>query len=99
MEKEEEVKSIRISLDGKSILLILAIVLILIGGATLRVHSLSYTPYPYMLDGLGEAQYAEHMAETGSISPEPGAAYSETHTVNTPAYDALIASFSLIQGA
>lgn len=96
--KEEEVESIRIRLDGKIILLILAVVLILIGGAALRIHSLSYTPYPYILDGLGEAQYAEHMAETGSIAPEQGAAYSETHTVNTPAYDALIASFSLIQG-
>jgi len=94
----EEVKSIRIRLDGKSLLLILAIVLILMGGAALRVHSLSYTPYPYILDGLGEAQYAEHIADTGSLSPEQGAAYSETHTVNTPAYDALIASFSLIQG-
>lgn len=94
----EEVKSIQIRLDGKSLLLILAIVLILVGGAALRVHSLSYTPYPYILDGLGEAQYAEHIADTGSLSPEQGAAYSETHTVNTPAFDALIASFSLIQG-
>jgi hypothetical protein len=94
----EEVESIRIRLDGKSLLLILAIVLILMGGAALRVHSLSYTPYPYILDGLGEAQYAEHIADTGSLSPEQGTAYSETHTVNTPAYDALIASFSLIQG-
>jgi len=94
----EEVKSIRIKLDGKTLLLILAIVLILIGGAALRIHSLAYTPYPYILDGLGEAQYAEHIADTGSLSPEQGTAYSETHSVNTPAYDALIASFSLIQG-
>jgi hypothetical protein len=96
--KGKESEAVRIRLDGKSILLILAIVLILMGGAALRVHSLSYTPYPYMLDGLGEAQYAEHIAETGSISPEPGAAYSESHTINTPAYDVLIATFSLIQG-
>jgi hypothetical protein len=94
----EEVKSIRIRLDGKSLLLILAIALILIGGTALRLHSLSYTPYPYILDGLGEAQYAEHIADTGSLTPEQGTAYSKTHTVNTPAYDALIASFSLIQG-
>ena len=97
-EEGGEVKSIRIRLNGKSLLLILAIVLILIGGAALRVHSLAYTPYPYILDGLGEAQYAEHIADTGSLSPEQGSAYAETHTVNTPAYDALIASFSLIQG-
>jgi len=94
----EEVESIRIRLDGKSLLLILAIVLILMGGAALRVHSLSYTPYPYILDGLGEAQYAEHIADTGSLSPEQGTAYANTHTVSTPAYDALIASFSMIQG-
>jgi len=94
----EEVKSIQIRLDGKSLLLILAIVLILMGGTALRLHSLSYTPYPYILDGLGEAQYAEHIADTGSLTPEQGTAYSKTHTVNTPAYDALIASFSLIQG-
>jgi hypothetical protein len=95
---EEGVKSIRIRLGGKSLLLILAIVLILMGGAALRVHSLAYTPYPYLLDGLGEAQYAEHIADTGSLSPEQESAYSKTHSVNTPAYDALIASFSLIQG-
>ena len=94
----EGVKSIRIRLDGKTLLLILAIVLILMGGAALRVHSLSYTPYPYILDGLGEAQYAEHIADTGSLSPEQGTAYANTHTVSTPAYDALIASFSMIQG-
>jgi hypothetical protein len=96
--ESEEIRFIQIRLDGKVLLLILAIVLIVIGGAALRVHSLSYTPYPYILDGLGEAQYAEHIADTGYLSPEQGAAYSETHTVNTPAYDALIASFSLIQG-
>lgn len=95
---DEKGKVIRVRLDGRNLLLILAIASILIGGAALRIHSLAYTPYPYLLDGLGEAQYAEHIAETGAMAPEAGAAYSSTHTVNTPAYDAFIALFSLVEG-
>ena len=96
--ESKEIGAIRIRLDGKAVLLILAIVVIILGGAALRVHSLAYTPYPYLLDGLGEAKYAEYIGETGSLTPERGASYSETHTVSTPAYDALIASFSIAQG-
>lgn len=94
----DEKKIIRVRIDGKRLLLLLAVIIIILGGAALRVHSLAASPYPYILDGLGEANYARHIAMTGSLAPDPEAGYASTHTVFTPAYDALIALTSLFQG-
>lgn len=84
--------------DGKKLLLAIAIVVVILGGAAIRVHSLADSPYPYIMDGLVEARYAEHIAETGQLAPEEGTSYSYSHTTSTPAYDVFIAESALFAG-
>lgn len=86
---------IRIAIS-REFILALAIIAICVAGATIRLNSLSETDLPYHLDGMLEARFAENIALTGSLTPEQGASYSSTHTIYTPAYDSLIALFSVI---
>jgi len=86
---------IRIAIS-REFILVLAIIAICVAGATIRLNSLSETDLPYHLDGMLEARFAENIALTGSLTPEQGASYSSTHTIYTPAYDSLIALFSVI---
>lgn len=93
-----EDKVISVKIEGKTILVAIAIAAIILGGAALRVHTLADTPYPYVLDGLTESRYAEHIAYTGSLVPEVGSSYNTTHTTTTSAFDIFLAENSLFEG-
>jgi len=94
--KDAEV--VRITIDGKKVLLALAIVVVILGGVAIRAHTLADSQYPYILDGLLEARYAEHIAGTGYLTPEHGASYEGSHTTSTPAYDVFVAQSALFTG-
>ncbi|MDH4122578.1 MAG: hypothetical protein OEV21_00610 [Thermoplasmata archaeon] len=91
-------KPTRILIDGRILLVAIAVVVICIGGACIRLSPLTTSDYPYILDGLGEARYANHIMITGSLQPEPGSSYSETHIIHTPVFDAFLAMASEITG-
>jgi len=76
----------------------IAVATIILGGAALRVHTLGDTPYPYILDGLTESRYAEHIADTGRLTPESGSSYNTSHTTTTAAFDIFLAETSLFEG-
>lgn len=87
-----------VKIDGHKLLLIVAITSIILGAVALRAHTLSDSPYPYILDGLLEASYGSSIAETGRLAPEIGASFNTSHTASTPAFDVFIATASLFQG-
>ena len=89
---------LRIKIDGKKLLLIVAVAVVILGGVALRMHTLSDSRYPYILDGLLEGSYGGSIAETGMLAPEAGSSFDKTHTVSTPVFDVLIAAASLFQG-
>jgi hypothetical protein len=94
--KERRVVTIRV--DGKRLLIVVAIVALVLGGVAVRAHTLADSSYPYILDGLVEARYAENIANTGALAPEAGSSYDQSHTASTPAFDIFIALSSLFQG-
>ena len=96
IEEERDAKPTTIEIGGKTILISIAIILICLGGVALRLVPLAHSPYPYILDGLGEARFADDIANNGDLTPDIHARYANTHTVSTPLFDAFLAISSLI---
>jgi len=96
--KDKESKVVTVRVDGKRLLAVIAVLAIVLGGTAIRMHTLADTSYPYILDGLTEARYAESIVDTGALAPEEGSSYDSSHTASTPAFDVFIALSSLFQG-
>lgn len=94
--EEEDSKPIAIEVCGRSILISIAVTIIILGGSLLRMIPLVQSPYPYILDGLGEARFAEDILANGDLAYNIDASYAETHTVSTPLFDTFLAASSLI---
>ena len=92
-----EISLIRIKVR-KDLLIILAILFICLSATMVRLLPLAESENPYHLDGIVEARYSDRIVQTGSLDPESGTHYSSTHTINTPAYNALAAMVSLLTG-
>ena len=82
----------------KDLLVILAIAFICLSATMVRLLPLAESENPYHLDGMVEARYSDRIVQTGGLDPEPGTHYASTHTVHTPAYNALAAMVSLLTG-
>ena len=91
-------KVLSVKVDGGKLLLLVAVVVVILGGVALRAHTLSDSQYPYILDGLRDANYGSNIAKTGILTPVAGSSFDNSHTASTPAFDIFIATASLFQG-
>lgn len=56
-----------------------------------RALPLAISSYPFNNDGMTEARIADDILESGNLDPPANAFYANTHSVITPAHDALLA--------
>ena len=96
MDGRKGAEPISVKIDGKAIFVSIAVIALCLGGMALRLVPLAQSPYPYILDGLGEARFAEDISSSGRLSPDIDASYAETHTISTPLFDTFLAMSSLI---
>lgn len=80
----------------KELLLSIAVVFLL--ALVVRLYPISLSPYPYNIDGLGEAMMSNGMYESGGIAIPPDAGYSQSYIVEMPLLDALVAAISSFVG-
>ncbi len=80
----------------KSLLLPLLIVFIL--AFVVRIFPAVWSPYPYNIDGLGEASFSQSIYQTGGLATPLDAGYWKSYIVKMPFLDVLIATVSNLAG-
>lgn len=80
----------------KGLLLPLAIIFIL--AFVIRIYPAIFSPYPYNIDGLGEAMRSGDILQTGALSVPPDAGYWNSYIVDMPFFDVLVAAISSLVG-
>ncbi|MEM3037817.1 MAG: hypothetical protein QXE45_00270 [Thermoplasmata archaeon] len=96
MDGRKGLRPVNIEFGAKAIFVSIAVVALCLGGMALRLIPLVQSPYPYILDGLGEARFAEDISKSGQLYPDMNASYAETHTISTPLFDTFLAMSSLV---
>jgi hypothetical protein len=81
---------------GKSLLLPLLIIFIL--AFVVRIFPAVWSPYPYNIDGLGEASFSQSICQTGGLATPLDAGYWDSYIIKMPFLDGLIATVSSLVG-
>ena len=81
---------------GKSLLLPLLIIFIL--AFAIRMVPAIWSPYPYNIDGLGEASFSQSIYRTGTLTVPLDAGYWDSYIIKMPFLDGLIATVSSLVG-
>ena len=78
--------------------LILPLLVIFVLAFTIRLIPVIWSPYPYNIDGLAEANFSQAIYDTGGLVPPNDAGYRDSYIVKMPFLDGLIAMFSQVVG-
>ena len=78
--------------------MILPLFIIFLLALSIRLYPLAYSPYPYNIDGLGEAMLSDGIYRTGSLTTPPDVGYSDSYIVKMPLMDVLVATISSFVG-
>lgn len=78
--------------------LVLSMAVIFLLALVIRLYPLAFSPYPYNIDGLGEAMMSNGIYQSGTLAVPPDAGYSQSYIVSMPLMDVLVASMSAFVG-
>jgi hypothetical protein len=81
---------------GKSLLLPLLVIFIL--AFVVRIFPAVWSPYPYNIDGLGEANFSQSIYRTGGLATPLDAGYWDSYILKMPFLDVIIATVSSLSG-
>lgn len=78
--------------------LLIPLLVVFLLALMIRLYPLAYSPYPYNIDGLGEAMLADGIYRTGSLATPPDAGYEGSYIVQMPLMAALAAAVAAFVG-
>jgi hypothetical protein len=78
--------------------LLIPLLVVFLLALTIRLYPLAFSPYPYNIDGLGEAMLSDGIYRTGGLATPPDAGYEGSYIVQMPLMDALAAAVATFVG-
>ena len=77
---------------------VLPLLIIFVLALAIRLFPLAYSPYPYNIDGLGEAMLSDGIYRTGTFAVPADAGYEGSYIVQMPLMAALVAAAASFVG-